>query len=132
MKKQNIIQILPIVICSIVLIWTWTLVINGSVLAVMKHWLGLACFIINIVCYLFQFKIGLVFTAIFLLLATFNLVAIFPDVVSSSVFIRLGKKELETPSIQGRSLLLLLLYMIVNGNYFIQLYIGRKMKNKER
>ena len=125
-KKRKLQLILSYLLIVIVLIYTWFLIITTDYYATQKHQIALILVLINLGVYFFKFDYGIVFTGILLLLATFNFIALFPDIVSSSYFIRIAGKEIATPTIQGKSLLLLIIYLVLDLRYLIELYSNYK------
>lgn len=131
MNKKKLIQITPFFVLTGILIYTWSMIITTDYFATIKHQIGLGLFLAVVVLYLFKFKYGIISTAIFLILASFNAIAIFPVIISSSYFVRIGKVEIATPSIQWKAMLLLILFFIFTGKYLNNLYIKYSNKNDE-
>lgn len=122
MKKSNILRIVPFIVLGIILFYTWWLLITTEYSATIKHQIALGLFLINLMLYFFNFKYAVFITGIILLLTTFNLLAFFPELVSSSYFIKIAGKEFSTPSMQGKSLLLMIFYLILNTGFLIDLF----------
>jgi hypothetical protein len=104
----------------------WYVIIATEYCATLRHKTGLVLCLINLIVYFFRFKWGIFLTGGMLILSTLNFLAFFPDIASSSFFIKIGGKRFETPSIQGKSLLLLINYFIFNTRYLIDLYSDYK------
>ncbi|MCC6286427.1 MAG: hypothetical protein IT249_00945 [Chitinophagaceae bacterium] len=130
MKRKKIKLILPYLLTVIVLIYTWSIIVTTDYYATLKHQIALILALINLGAYFFKFDYGVMFTGILLLLATFNLIALFPDIVSSSYFIRIAGKQISTPTIQGRSLLLMIIFLVINSGYLIEVYANYKYAKK--
>ena len=121
---------MPYLLTVIVLIYTWSVIVTTDYYATLKHQIALILVLINLGIYFFKFDYGIVFTGILLLLATFNFIALFPDIVSSSYFIRIADKEIATPTIQGKSLLLMIVFLVLNFGYLIEMYANYKYTKK--
>ncbi|MGF7232791.1 hypothetical protein [Arachidicoccus sp.] len=131
MNKKKFIQILPILILGGILIYTWFIIITTDYFATIKHQIGLGVFLAILAFYFLKFKYGIFFTGIYLLLASFNIIAIFPVIISSSYFVKVGGMEISTPPIQWKAVLLLILFLICTGRYLNNLYVGYKNKRDE-
>lgn len=128
MSKNKTIQIIPVLTLAGVLIYTWFIIMTTDYFATIKHQIGLGAFLVVVAFYFFKFKYGIILTGIFLILASFNAIAIFPVIISSSYFIKIGDVEITTPSIQWKSVLLLVLFFICTGKYLNNLYVEYKNK----
>ena len=90
--------------------YTWYVFITGGAYPTIKHEVALGVILINLPLYFFRYRIALFFTAAILLLATFNLLAFFPTITTSSF----GLGPISTPELQWSSLLLLIVFYVVN------------------
>mgnify|MGYP001544669758 FL=1 len=115
--KSRIIRIVPFAIVCVIMAFTWVNILTTEYFATLRHQVALVLVSLNLVLFFFNYKYAILFTGLILLLATFNLLAFFPSIESSAYFIRFGSKEVYAPSIQPRSLLLLLLYLGINFKY---------------
>ena len=131
MERKKIKFILPYLLTVIVLIYTWSVIVTTDYYATLKHQIALILVLINLGIYFLKFDYGIVFTGILLLLATFNFIALFPDIVSSSYFIRIAGKEIAAPTIQGKSLLLMIIFLVLNFGYLIEMYANYKYTKKK-
>lgn len=130
MKKKEMFQSLPMIVITIVIIYTWFNILTTDYFATLKHQIALALFLINIGLYFIKFKYAIFLSGIFLLLASFNLLAIWPDIISSSYFMKIGDKEISTPEIQWNTFFILLLYLFCNATYIIDSYVEMKSNNQ--
>lgn len=128
MSKKAVIPIIPFIFLTAILIYTWFVIATTNYFATIKHHIGLGLFLMVALVYAFSFKYGIIFTGIFLILASFNVLAIFPFTISSSYFIKIKDVEIATPSIQWKAVLLLILYIVCVWRFLNDLYI--KYKNK--
>ena len=124
--KLKFIRIVPLAIVCVIMAFTWVNILTTDYFATLRHQVALVLVCLNLVLFFLNYKYSILFTGLILLLATFNLLAFFPSIESSAFFIRFGSKEIYAPSIQPRSLLLLLLYLGINFKY---LYTSFSSKN---
>jgi hypothetical protein len=126
MKISKFIHIIPYLIICIILVYTWYTIITSDYYATTKHQIALGIAIINLFIYLLRFKFGVIVSGLLLFFAAFNFIALFPNIVTSSYFIRILGKEIATPSINWKSLVLMILYFVLNTRYLIDLYFDSK------
>ena len=123
---------LPYLLLAGIVAYCWTVFLTSIYSPQWQHWPALVLVTLNGILYLFRMKQAIIFTGIVLILATINLLAFFPDI--STFSIHFG--SVDKLSIQPGSLLLLIVYAIIDGNYLIGLYLDRKeaqvkLKGKE-
>jgi hypothetical protein len=126
------VRMIPYIIVCIMLSYTWYIILSTEYQATWKHYVALGIVVVNFVAYLMRFNFGLAITGALLLLATFNAVGLLPDIVYTSYSIRIAGKEMESPSIQGKSFLLFLLYLILNWSYWTGQYKVYKSSKMDR
>jgi hypothetical protein len=122
MSKKKILIFIPILIIAIVLILTWSDFLGGYYLPRMQHYAGLVLFLIVLILFFIDSKIALIGTGIFLMCASINLIAI---TTAISVF-TINIFPLSFLPIQPLSLGILVIYLIVNGNLLIDIYLNYK------
>ena len=130
MKGKLIARVIPFLILGIILVRTWYIIMTTEYYATSRHIIALIFFLGNLILYFFRFQYAILLTGIILILATFNLLVFFPDIAATSYFIKFGSREIGTPGIQWKILLLLIVYLIVNFDFFIELYLDFKDKKK--
>jgi hypothetical protein len=113
---------IPFFVLSLIVIFTWFQILTTENAATWKHYAGLSLLIINGVVYFFNHKLAVLLTGLILILATFNLLAFFT--ITETSFIRVGK--IETPEIQLKSLLLLVIYFVINFNSIVDWLLDAK------
>jgi hypothetical protein len=87
--------------------------------ATWRHFLALGLIIFNVILYFVRFRVAIALTGVTLLLATFNLLAF-------SVVIRTFQLKLFgvlTPEVQLISLLLLIVYCVLNFDFLVEWYL---------
>jgi hypothetical protein len=131
MSKQKIRIIIPLIVIAAFVIYTWCSIIFTDYAATWRHYIGLVGFLILVFLF-FKSQVAVVIaSAIFLLLATFNVLAITATITTSGITIM----SISTPPIQLLSLGILILYFILNFNRLIDIYLdykeGRGLKTKK-
>jgi len=126
MSKKEVIPIIPFIFLTVILSNTWFIIATTNYFATIKHYLGLGLFLMVTLLYAFRWKYGVILTGIFLILASFNVIAIFPVIKSSSYFIKIGEVDIATPFIQWKALLLLILFFFCTWRFLYDLYIKNK------
>lgn len=127
MTKKKI-RYMPFLIISIIHFYTWIRIVFTDNDATSKHVVALLLICTNLFLYIKKMSYGLLATAIILLLSSLSLIDIYTNTIVSSYFIKIGRIELSTPNVQWRSVLILLLYFILNINYWIDAYADFKYR----
>ncbi len=131
-RMQNkIISAIPFFTISIITLYTCFEIIATDYIATVKHYVAFILILINGVSYFIQYKFSIILTGIILILATVNLLSFYTVTQTSSVGINLGNIQIRTPEIQLWSLLILLLYSIINFNLVIDWYANIKKRGKK-
>ena len=122
MTKQKILILIPLSLIIVILTYCWAVILTTEILATWRHYLGLI-FFIAIIFLFFKNMVGvIVATGVYLLLATFNILAITPEMAVS--WLRIG--PIETPPVQLLSIGLFILYFILNLDQLIDIYLDYK------
>jgi hypothetical protein len=124
--------LIPIIVIAAILFYCWTIILTTETLATWRHYLGLVPFI-PIAFFIFKNNLIIVtlLTGIYLLLATFNLLAITPTIFTGGI--RIG--PISTPPIQLISLGIFVLYFCLNMNFLIDIHLDykeAKQRNRNR
>jgi hypothetical protein len=134
MSKKKILFLIPFLLVLGLLLYCWAIILTGDVLATWRHYVGLFLFIPLIFLFFKSFKITAVVTGLYLLLATFNLLAVTPSITTS--WINIGSNGLQTPPVQLGSLGILVLYFVLNMDTLIDIQLdyreARERKSKAR
>ncbi|HVV02906.1 MAG TPA: hypothetical protein VHC96_01735 [Puia sp.] len=125
MKHKQLIRMTPYFIWVLLMLYTWGEILFTEYFFASRHIMALVLFLLNLVLYFVRFNIGVIVTGIAILLGTFNLLALFPDISSFSFYIKL-RASISFPPIDWRSLLLLILYLMINVRFLIGLYMDHK------
>ena len=132
MKTKQLWQISLLPIVGVILAITWVNIATTDYYATIKHWLALTLVMINVGVCFYRFTYGVIMLGVILLLGTLSLIAFFPQIESTSYFIRIGNKEISTPHIQWKLLLMLVYYFICNASFLIDLYAEYKERNENK
>ena len=122
MNKRQILFLIPFLLVAAILLYCWTSILAGKFFAMWRHYVGLLLFVVIILLYFKDFTKAVVGLGVFLLLATFNVLAITPAVTTS--WLNIG--GLTTPPVQLMSLGLLCLYAILNLDTLINIHLDYK------
>lgn len=120
--KNRILPSIPFLIISLIVLYTWFEIITAEYIATWRHYVALALVAVNAVLYFVKYKQAVLLTGIILILATFNLLSFFAIIQTSC----LGFGSITTPDIQLKSLLLLVIYCVINFNILLNWYLDMK------
>jgi hypothetical protein len=123
-RKRLILAFIPLIIIAGLLIYSWSLIIFTDIAATWKHYLGLLLFLPLPYLVIKKYTLGLFGTGIYLLLGTFNLLALTPSIYTNAFSIG----SLSTPYFQPLLLGIFALYAILNFNAFVDIYVDYKVK----
>lgn len=126
--KTRIISAIPFLIISLVVLYTWFEIITTEYIATWRHYVALALVAINAVLYFMRYKPAVLITGLILILATINLLSFFTIIRTSGLTIM----GVSTPEIQLRSLLLLVIYCVINFNLLINWYLDMKEEKAKK
>ncbi|CAN5750222.1 hypothetical protein BH11BAC3_BH11BAC3_33890 [soil metagenome] len=104
------------------LIYCWGIILTTEILATWRQYIGLLLFFILVLLFLKNIAAAIISTGIYLLLATFNLLAMTPSLFT--YLIRVG--SISTPRFQLLSLGLFILYFCLNMDSLIDIYLDYK------
>jgi len=123
-RKRLILAFIPLIIIAGLLIYNWAFFLFTGIGAFWRHYVGLLLFLPLPYLVFKNFKLGLLGTGIYLLLGTFNLLALTPSIDTFA----LGFGGHMTPGIQPLLLGIFVLYAILNFNAFVDIYVDYKVK----
>ncbi len=122
-RKRKVLFFIPFTIVAIALLYSWILFITSNYVPFLQHYLGLI-FFLPVIYFLLMgknIKKSVVLLGIYLLLATVSVVSFFTFISTSSIGINMGPVKFLTPGLNGYSLLLLILYGILNCDTLIDI-----------
>ena len=128
MRKKKILFLLPFLLVAGLLLYCWATILTGEFLATWKHYIGLLLFMVITILLFRNFSKAVVGLGVFLLLATFNALAITPAITTN--WLRIG--ALTTPPVQLSSFGLLLLYGILNLDTLIDMQLDYKNSKRRK
>jgi hypothetical protein len=126
MSRQKIFSLIPFLLVAGFLLKCWVVFFASEFIATWRHYTGLWLFFVLFVLLLKDKKKAILGIGIYLLLATFNLLAITPAISTSWIYIG----EFSTPPVQLLSLGLLVLYFILNMDVLIDMQLDYKEAKK--
>lgn len=118
--------LIPLLIIAGFVLYTWTLVLLRWYYPSLEKGLALILLLSLFHFYFTRHKWCVVFTGIYLLLVTFNLLSVTPATTSHSLGIGTEGRRLFTPGIQFTGLGILILYCILNFDQLTAIYLDYK------
>ena len=132
MSKQKIYFLIPFLIVTAILFCCWALIWSGEYLASWRHYTGLALYLLLLVLSYNNIKRATIALGIYLLLAVCNLLVITPAITTTVI----GIGPVNTPPFQLMSLGIFTLYLILNLNTLLDMWLdykkGRQGRLKEQ
>jgi len=128
MTKKKILLLIPLIIIAGLLIYCWTTILFTNIIATWQHYVALGLFAVLVFLYFKSFTKTVIATGLYLLLATFNALSMTPEINTS--WFRIG--SIETPHFQLLSLGLLVLFLILNSDTLVNMYLDNKEAKAER
>lgn len=128
MTKKKILFLIPFFLVAGFLLYCWTTILTSDIIATWRHYVGLLLYAAVVVFFVKDFTKAVIGLGIFLLLATFNALAITPAITTS--WLNIG--GLSTPPVQLLSLGILVLYFILNMDTLIDIQLDYKEAKEKR
>ena len=128
MNKKKILFLIPFFLVAGFLLYCWTTILIGDVIATWRHYAGLLLFFSILFLFFKHFTKSVIGLGIFLLFATFNVLAITPAITTS--WLNIG--GLSTPPVQLLSLGIFALYFILNMDTLINIQLDYKEANEQK
>jgi hypothetical protein len=120
--KQKIQLLIPLLTIAGLLIYSWLKILSTDFIATWQHYLALGLFSVLLFLLIKNFKAAVIATGLYLLLATFTVLSLTPEVTAS--WLRIG--SIDTPHINLLSFGLLILFFVLNLNRLIDIYLDYK------
>ena len=120
MNKQRKRISIPLLLIVGLLIYCWTMILFTDAIATWQHYTGLLLFLPKVFLYFSNLAKVVVGTVIYLVLATFNLLAITSVIQTSWITLNFAK-PISTPPIQLLSFGIFALYVILNLDTLIEM-----------
>ena len=121
-KRQKVLLLIPLGIITGLLIYSWTTFLLTDTTASWRHYLALGLFTVLVYLYFNSFEQTVIATGLYLLFATFNAFSMTPQIMTS--WFNIG--SIETPHFVTSSLLLLILFLILNSDALVNMYLDQK------
>lgn len=128
MTKQKVRILIPLVITSGFIVYSWTKILATDDIATWQHYIALGLFAMLVILYFKNIKSTIIATGIYLILGTFTLLSLTPGISKS--WLRIG--PIETPHVNLLSLGLFVLYFILNQDHLIDMYLDYKETRQKR
>ena len=132
MAKQKILLLIPLVIIGGLLMYTWIIFLSSKAVAGWRQYLSTALFVVLVFLFFKNFKASVFGAAFYLVLCSFNLLALAPSLVSNSYGLGIGSMEIWTPKFSLLAFGLLLLFLVLNFDTLVNIYLDYKEKKEQR
>ena len=124
MIKYRIRLALPLLLIAGMLAHGWWNLIASAQSPGWKHYLGLSLFIVILIAYALDYGKSVVYTLIFLLLGTFDLLSFRAEAAPPINFTQNADNEMSAPPVNIVCLALLVLTFILNMDVLIKMFKG--------
>lgn len=122
MTKKKILLLIPLVIIAGLLIYCWITILTQDYVVRWQHVLAIVLFAVVVFIFFKNFTKAIISTGAFLLLGTCNAFSMTPDI--NMTWFKVG--PLETPPFNLLSFGLLILFLILNFDTMVNLYLDYK------
>jgi hypothetical protein len=134
MLKRKILILIPLLLILYILVDTWLQamgVIGEQFAPAVRHYLALILFVPLVWYFWKDIKRCIVYTGIYLVLTTFQLIAITPYTVTSN-WVGIASLKIPLPPTNGWMLLILLLYSILHFDVLTNYYLDYKEEKEKK
>lgn len=132
MSKKKLLLSIPLLIAAGYLIYTLIMFASGEISLVWKHYLGIILFPIPIYVFFKSLYKAVIVSGIYLLIGTFGLFSITPDIETVIYRLRLGDLHISTPLLDPLFLKLFILFIVLNGFTLADMYILYKERKQAK
>ena len=132
MAKQKILLLIQLVIIGGLLMYTWIIFLSSKVVGSWRQYASTVLFIILVFLFFKNFKASVFGAAFYLVLCSFNLLALAPSLVSNSYGLGIGSMEIWTPKFSLLAFGLLLLFLVLNFDTLVNIYLDYKEKKEQQ
>ena len=122
MTKNKILLLIPLAITGSIFLYCWAIILTTDFLATWRHYAVLILFVPLVFMFFKDVRKAILATGIYLLLGTFNGLAITPAIDTFWI----GSHSLHTPPVQLLFLGIFVLYFILNFKSLIDIYLDFK------
>jgi hypothetical protein len=130
MSKEKKLHLSILIIIGGILLYCWSIILFTEIEATWRHYLAIILFIPLLILFKRDFKKDVLFTGVYLILGTCNLLTLTPSVTSNSYGVRIGSVEVWTPTFQLYSFLILILFFMINFNTLVNYYLDYQDSKK--
>jgi len=121
-----------LIIIGGILFYCWSIILFTEIEATWRHYLAVILFMPILILYKRDFKKGVLFTGVYLILGTCNLLTLTPSLTSNSYGVRIGSVEVWTTTFQLYSFLILILFFLINFNTLVNYYLDYQDSKKAK
>ena len=132
MSKEKKLHLSILIIIGGILLYCWSIILFTEIEATWRHYLAVILFIPILILFKKDFKKDILFTGVYLILGTCNLLTLTPSVTSNSYGVRIGSVEVWTPTFQLYSFLILILFFLLNFNALVNYYLDYQDSKKAK
>ncbi|ATL49595.1 hypothetical protein COR50_21790 [Chitinophaga caeni] len=118
-KLKRLIRILPFAVVLVLVTIGWWRILNITYLARVRNGIAAILVLINLLMFLFSYRLAILFTGIILLLCTLNLASFTLEIRTESYSLSFGGFSVSTPEFQPWALLLLAVYLVINLRFLL-------------
>ena len=114
--------LIPLVIVAALLVYCWITILFTEVVGTWRHYIALLFFPLLVFLYFKNFTRAVITTGLYLVLAIFNALSMTPEISMS--WLTIG--PIETPHIQLLSFGLLVVFLVLNSDTLVNMYLDYK------
>ena len=131
-KKQKISLLIPLGTITGLIIYSWIAFLLTDMTSTWRHYLALGLFAVLVYLYFKNFTKTIIATGLYLLLATLNVLTMTPERITGWSRFSSQYGSIETPHFQVLSLMLLILFLVLNFDTLFNMYLDHKEAKSQR
>jgi len=131
-KKQAVLLLIPLGIVTCLLIYSWGTFLLTDMIPMWRHYVALGLFAVVVYLYFTDFKKAAVAASVYLLLATLNALSLTPVIKAYWIKFGNGVSSVKTPPVSILSLMLLILFLVLNFDTLSDMYLDYKEAKSKR
>ncbi len=117
MELNKIVKVIPFILLIIISINTWYKFFTHVNVPILEHYFAIIAVVINIILYFVKYKYGILLTGIILIFGIFGLLVFMPVKSLEYYGITISGIDINTPYLEWKIFLILLLYLVINASY---------------
>ncbi len=131
-KKQKILLLIPLGLITGLIIYSWISFLLTDMTPTWRHYSALVLFAVLVYLYFKSFAKTVIATGLYFLLATLNALSMTPERITGWSRFGTPLGSIETPHFQILSLMLLVLFLVLNFDTMIDIYLDYKEAKAQR